>query len=109
MSTSKSDVAKFVGLPVIAAAVTFVLLMMSAVFVSRLSRLMRGESLTAPWAACVLGSVGITLFAPWLVSLPIIRQPRFRIYFLVCLAVATLVWYFLAFEGLLSKAYRRGL
>lgn len=70
---------------------------------------MRGGSVTAPWSAFVHGSVGVTLFAPWLLSLAVIRQPDVRIYFLVCLAVATLAWYFVGFEGLLSKAYRRGL
>jgi hypothetical protein len=109
MSVSKSSIAKLIGFPVIAAAITFLLLMISAGVVSGLPRPMRGESVTAPWAVCVLASVGITLFGPWLLSLLVIRQQRFRIYFLVCLAVTTLVWYFFGFETLLSKAYRRGL
>ena len=109
MNISKPDIAKYVGLPVVAAAVTFVLLMLAADFVSGLSRPMRGESVTAPWAACVVGSIGVTVFAPWLLSLVVIRQPRFRVYLLVCLVVATLIWYFTGFDVLLSKAYRRGL
>jgi hypothetical protein len=107
--SSTQQTLKFVGLPVISAAVTFVLLMFAAAVVSGLSRPMQGESVSVPWPVCVVLSVAATTFLPWLASLPFLRQPRTRIYFLVCLAAATVVWYFGGFEGLLSKAYLRGL
>src|SRR5688572_25385989 len=109
MRVSAPHLLKLIALPVIAAVVTFILLMVSASVVSGMSRPMQGESVTAPWAACVLGSVGVSLFLPWLASLPILRQRSFRIYFFICLAVAIVIWYFWGFEGLLNKAYRRGL
>lgn len=100
---------KFVGLPLLSAAVTFVLLNVAASVVSDLSRSMQGESVAVPWPVCIVSSVAVTTFAPWLVSLRLLRQPPMRIYFLVCLTVATVIWYFVGFEGLLRKAYRRGL
>jgi len=109
MSSTTQQTLKLVGLPLLSAAVTFVLLLVAAGVVSGLSRPMQGESVSVPWPVCVLSSVAATTFLPWLVSLALLRQPRMRIYFLVCLAAATVVWYFVGFEGLLSKAYRRGL
>jgi hypothetical protein len=109
MRVSTPQLLKLIALPVIAAVVTFILLMMSASVVSGMSRPMQGESVTAPWAACVLASVGVSLFLPWLASLPILRERSFRIYFFICLAAPTVIWYFMGFEGLLSKAYKRGL
>jgi hypothetical protein len=107
MSISKPQI---LGLPVIAVVVTFVVLMVDAAIISSLRRPMQGELVTIPWAACIAGVLSTAVLLPWLMSLVLLRQPRTRIYFLVCLALAFAAWYFLFdFEHLLSKAYRRGL
>lgn len=109
MSNTTKQTLKFVGFPLMSAAVTFVLLMGAADAVSGLSRPMQGESVSVPWPTCVLSPLAATTFLPWLAFLPILRQRSMRIYFLLCLAAATVAWYFFGFEDLLSKAYRRGL
>src|SRR6266478_4184954 len=108
MVTSKLRVLKIIGPPVISSVATFVLLMLSAGLVSGLPRPMQGEEVSLPWPGCVLGAVALALFPPWLVSLPFLKDSRMRMYFFLCLAAATATWYFLGFEGLMSKAYRRG-
>ena len=110
MSISKSQILRVAGLPVLAVVVTFIVLMVDASIISGLPRPMEGESVSVPWLVCV-GLVLVTaLFLPWLASLPFLRQPHTRVYFIVCLALALVAWYFLfEFDHLLSKAYRRGL
>jgi hypothetical protein len=110
MGISKPQIFRFIGLPIIAAVATFIVLMVSASVISILPRPMQGESVSAPWSVCLFGVLGTTLVLPWIVSLPFLKQSRSRIYFFVCLAIAVAAWYFLFdFDQLLSKAYRRGL
>jgi len=64
-----------------------------------------------PWSVCLVGYLALPTLLPWLVSLPFVRRRSLQLYFLACLFLAVLVWYF-AFGSdsvLLSKAYRRGL
>src|SRR5204863_1064516 len=107
-SLPKLQISKVLGLPLISSAATFVLLTLSALVVSGLPRPREQEPVSASWPACVLGAVGVALFLPWLISLPFMKRRGMRIYFFVCLAIATAVWYFVGLEGFLSKAYRRG-
>ena len=92
-----------------AAVTTFILLMIATSVVNGMPRPMQGESVRVPWSVCSVGSVGLSFLLPWLASLPLLRQPRLRVYFLLCLAVALGAWWPSGFEDLLSKAYRRGL
>lgn len=109
MNITTQRTLKLVGLLLLSATVTFVLFIVASGVVSGLSRPMQGESVSVPWPVCVLLSVAVTTFLPWLVSLPFVRQPRMRLYFLICLVAASVVWYFVGFDELLNKAYRRGL
>jgi len=109
MITSTHKLTAFLGLPVVAAVAAFVTLMIAASVVSGLPRPMQGESVRAPWSVCILGSVGLSLLLPWLASLPLVRQPRLRVYFLFCLVVAVSAWWLSGFGDLISKAYKRGL
>src|SRR6266511_4786145 len=93
MTTSTHKLTAFLGLPVVAAVATFVTLMIAASVVSGLPRPMQGESVRAPWSVCILGSVGLSLLLPWLASLPLVRLPRLRVYFLLCLVVAVSAWW----------------
>ena len=78
--------------------------------ISALPRPMQGESVMIPWSVCLVGYLALPTLLPWLVSFPFVRGRSLRLYFLACLFVAVLVWYFLfGFDSLLSKAYRRGL
>src|SRR5438552_2200181 len=109
MTTSTHELRAFLGLPVVAAAASFVTLMIAARVVSVLPRPMHGESVCAPWPFCIVGSVGLSFLLPWLGSLPLLRQPRLRVYFLLCLVAAVGAWWLSGFDDLLSKAYKRGL
>jgi hypothetical protein len=110
MTDTTRKLSAFFGLPVVAGISTFVMLMLAASVVSSLSRPIQGESVRVSWAACMLGSLGLSFLLPWLASLPLLRQPSLRVYFLFCLAATVAIWYFLfGFDDLLSKAYRRGL
>ena len=92
-----------------AAVATFVTLVIAASVVSGLPRPMQGESVRAPWSVCIVGSVSLSFLLPWLASLPLLRQPRLRVYFLLCLVAAVGAWWLSGFDDLLSKAYKRGL
>ena len=77
---------------------------------SALQRPMQGQSIMIPWSVCLVGYWALPTLLPWLVSFPFIRSRGLRLYFLGCLFVAVLTWYFIfGFATLLSKAYRRGL
>jgi hypothetical protein len=110
MSISKTQLLEFFGLPLLALGVTFLVLNIDASVINSFPRSMQGESVTVPWSVCLGGVIGNALVLPWLLSLPLLPQPRARIYFLVCLLLALAAWYYLyGFDDLLNKAYRRGL
>ena len=109
MSGKKADLWKLIGIPLFSAAITYNLLIVAANVVSVMSRATRGENASLSWADCVLSSVAVTIFMPWLGFRRSLKQPGMSAYLLVCLAAATLAWYFTGFDSLLWKAYRRGL
>ena len=109
MSGKKADLWKLIGIPLFSAAITYHLLPGAFHVVIGLSRRMQGENASLPWAACVLSSVAVAIFMPWLGFRRSLKQPGMSAYLLVCLAAATLAWYFTGFDSLLWKAYRRGL
>jgi hypothetical protein len=109
MTTPAHKLTGFLGLPVVAAVTTFISLMIAASVVNGMPRPMQGESVRVPWSVCSVGSVGLSFLLPWLASLPLLRQARLRVYFLLCLAVAVGAWWLSGFDDLLSKAYNRGL
>ena len=109
MSLSKSQILKFVGLSAIAAATTFILLNLSAFFISGLPRPQQGEAIAASWRLCILGSFAVAVFVPWVTSFALLGDSTSRIYFLASLALTAVVWYYGALDELFSKAYRRGL
>jgi hypothetical protein len=51
---------KFLGLPLLSAAVTFVLLNVAASVVSDLSRSMQGESVAVPWPVCIVSQADVS-------------------------------------------------
>jgi hypothetical protein len=109
MSTSKMKLKALLGLPAAAAGITFASLMLAAGLVSSLPRPMQGESVRVPWIGCMIASLGLSILLPWLASWPLLRQPRMKGYFLLCLIVTVAAWWLFGFDDLLSKANRRGL
>lgn len=110
MTDSARKLSAFLGLPAVAAVATLVTLTIAGCVVSSLPRPTQGESVHVPWLVCLLGTVSLSLLLPWLASLPVLRQPRLRVYFLLCLVAAVAAWWFgFGFDHLLSKAYMRGL
>jgi hypothetical protein len=109
MTASARRLSTLLGLPVAAAAATFVALMLAAGVVSSLPRPTQGESVRAPWGACMVASLGLSFVLPWVASLPLLRERRLRVYFLCCLASAVAAWWLFGFDDLISKAYGRGL
>lgn len=81
----------------------------AASIVSGLPRLSQGEAVIASWTACVVTSVCAAVLLPWLVSLAIARNPRQSMTIFALLSAGVLLWYFVGFEQLLTKAYQRGL
>lgn len=107
----KSRANPFVILLFTAIASSFVLFMSYVHIISGLPRPGQGERVLIPWSVCLVGYLALPTLLPWLVSYPFVRSRSHRLYFLACLFVAVLVWYF-AFDpnlALLSKAHRRGL
>ena len=110
MENGKPNTLRIIGPPFVAAVVTFIVLLVDLNIIDSLPRTMQGEAVSVPWRVCMAGVIGSGVVLPWLLSLRVLRQPRARVYFMVCLGFALAVWYFLfGFDGLLSKAYRRGL
>jgi hypothetical protein len=109
MTASARRLSTLLGLPVVAAAATLVALMLAAGVVSSLPRPMQGESVRAPWVACMVASLGLSFVLPWVASLPLLRERRLRVYFLFYLASAVAGWWLFGFDDLVSKAYGRGL
>jgi hypothetical protein len=109
MTASARRLSTLLGLPVVAAAAKFVALMLAAGVVSSLPRPMQGESVRAPWVACMVASLGLSFVLPWVASLPLLRERRLRVYFLCCLASAVAGGWLFGFDDLVSKAYGRGL
>jgi hypothetical protein len=108
--SSKRRARSLVTLAVVAIASSFVAFMSYVFVISALPRPMQGESVMIPWPVCLAGCLALTTLLPWLISLPFLRHRGLRLCFLVFLLTAVLVWYFaFGFDGLLDKAYRRGL
>jgi hypothetical protein len=109
MTMPTSSLKTYLGLPLLAAAATFVTLMLGTGIINSLPREMQGESVRTPWTLCVGLTLGISLALPWLASWPLLRPPRLRVYLLLYLTVAVALWWFVGFDDLFSKAYTRGL
>ncbi len=78
------------GLAAIAAFVTFVEHLFGAEVFEPAAR----EAAYVPWPVCFVTAVALFVLLPWVVSLPLLRNPRLRLYFLICLAGATVFWVF---------------
>lgn len=87
----------------------FALLVASACVVNALPRSMEGEAVLAPWSACLVGSLVVSVAFPWFASLPFVRDRSRRLYFLACLVVANTAAYLLIGSQMLTEAYNRGL
>ena len=109
MTPSKQSLAEFIGVPLVSVAAPCGLLLGSLWVVNSLPRLAQGERVLLPWPVCLLGSISIAVWLPWLLCAPLLRRSSTRVYLLVCLLLATYCLYFFGFADVLGKAYRRGL
>ena len=98
-------------LPLMAAAgfSTYPIFVMYPMVISEGPRPMQGESVLIPWPVCVVGQLAVPILLPFLISLVVVRSTKLHLYFLLFLLLFTLTWYFGFGNGLLSKAWRRGL
>ena len=97
-------------LPLMAAGLsTYPIFVMYPMVISQGPRPMQGESVLIPWPVCVAGQFAIPVLLPYLISLFAVRSTKLRLCFLLFLLLLTLTWYFGFGNGLLSKAWRRGL
>ncbi len=110
MSATKTKVFHAIGLPFVAAVITFVILEVDTVIVDNLPRSFPRESVILPWSVCVFGVLSTTLILPWLISRRFLQQMSMRVYFLVWLSLFLAIWLLVAGSAdLLSKVYRLGL
>ena len=109
MADSKQKTWSMIGLPLLAVFATLALVVASACVIDALPRSMQGEAVIAPWPACLVGSIAASSLFPWLVSLPVLRRYRTRVYFLACVAVSNAILYPIFGVHMLTEAYLRGL
>lgn len=98
-----------IGFGVVGGFLALALMVTSAWVINALPRSTEGESVLAPWPACLVGSLVASLAVPWFASLPLVRDPSRRLYFLACLVAANAVCYLLIGSQMLTNAYNHGL
>src|SRR5215468_10576195 len=91
-----------------ASFLTIFLLLASVGVINALPRSVEGEAVLAPWPACLICSLFVSIFLPWVGSLVCLCNPRYRLYFVAFLLASNVVSY-LFFGSLLIKAHERGL
>jgi hypothetical protein len=109
MTDSSLKPSALIGFAALAGFLALGLMLVSASVINALPRSMQGEAVLAPWPACLVGSLLVSVVLPWVVSLPLMRARSRRPYFLVCLVVANAVCYLLLGSEMLTEAYHRGL
>lgn len=74
MTSSTLKFSGLIGFALLAGFLCPALMVLSACAINALPRSMGGERVLAPWPACLLGSLFVSVVLPWAVSLPLIRD-----------------------------------